>query len=151
MKKFKYKIEPYLKYIKHLRDRALQEMKDAESVVRKVEDNMSFLSKKIKKAYDKSSEIGKAIDDIRFINDNNFYLNSLKKKVVGLSEDLKVAEKVYKDKYEKLIQLQKKLKSIETHKEKSLLDYKKEYKKYQQKMNDELNSVRHGGKNAKPV
>lgn len=151
MKKFKYKVEPYLKYVKHLRDKALKVLRDAEAVVRKTEEDMRKVDNKIKQAYERTSDFGKNISDVKYINDNNLYLTSLKKKMDGLSEDLKVAEGIYKDKYQKLMGLQQKLKSIELHKEKAIKDYKKDYKKHQQKLYDELNSARHGGKNAKPI
>ena len=69
----------------------------------------------------------------------------------GFAEDLKMAEDVYKDKYQKLMSLQQKLRSIELHKEKAVKDYKDLYRKHQQKVYDEINSARHGRKNAKPI
>lgn len=151
MKKFNYKVEPYLKYVKHLRDKALRVLKDAEASVRRVEENMKKTDDKIKTAYQKNSDMGKGVKDIHYIHDNNLYLRSLKKKMEGFAEDLKMAEDVYKDKYQKLMSLQQKLRSIELHKEKAVKDYKDLYRKHQQKVYDEINSARHGRKNAKPI
>ncbi|MCB0377378.1 MAG: flagellar FliJ family protein [Bdellovibrionales bacterium] len=105
----------------------------------------------MKKAYNLNSRIGKEISDMRMINDNNTFIESLKDQMKDVSIEIQHAETIYQEKHQKLLQLQKKLKQIELHKEKALEDFKQKYKKHSQKLTDEINSRKLGGKNAKSL
>lgn len=150
MKKFKYRIEPYLKFIEHQRDQALYLAKEAEYELNSWKSKWKELETKMKKAYNLNSRIGKEISDMRMINDNNTFIESLKDQMKDVSIEIQHAETIYQEKHQKLLQLQKKLKQIELHKEKALEDFKQKYKKHSQKLTDEINSRKLGAKMQNP-
>lgn len=151
MKKFKYRIESYLKYTKHLRDKALEESKRAEEIKNNLLQKMAWMENEMKKAYKINSEMGKTINNIHLINDNNQFMGMLKDQMRGLAMELQKAENIYQDKFKKLIELQKKVRKLELHKENEFEKYKTKVKKIVQKRIDDINATRGRRKNAESL
>lgn len=151
MKKFKYRVESYLKFLTHQREEVLKELKIAENYRNNLLNKYSRMEDKMKNAYKENSSVGQGGHDIRYIQDNNQFLKKLKTHMEDLSTEINEAEQEYQMKYQLLMQLQKKVKQIELHKEAELEKFKKEYKKKTQKITDEINSTRQGARNAKSL
>ena len=135
----------------HLRDRALEEAKRAEEIKNSILQKMEWMENEMKKAYKTNSELGKSITSIHFINDNNKFMGMLKDQMKGLSKELQKAENIYQDKFKKLIELQKKVKKLEIHKENEHGKYKTKVKKIMQKRADDINATRGRRKNAESL
>ena len=135
----------------HKRDKAFEEMKKAEMIRNEWLHKLQLLEGEMKKSYQRNSEMGKSISDINFINDNNSFMNLLKDQMVTVSEEIRKAEEIYQDKYQKLLELQKQVKKLELHKESEMTKYKEKLKKLMQKQTDEINSTRLRGKDAKSL
>ena len=144
MKKFKYKIDSYLKYLKHQREEALREVHKAQAVKLQLEEKYQWMENDMKKAYERNSQFGQGLSDVNLINDNNQFMSMLKLQMQDLSNEIAMAEEVYQEKYKKLLELQMEVKKIELHREKKFQEYKAEYNKKVQKQTDEINSARRG-------
>ncbi len=145
MKKFKYRIESYLKFVKYNRESALKELKKAERYRDSLVEKYEFMESQMREAYQMNSEIGQSGRNIHFINDNNQFLVKLKVHMENLSHEIAQAEQDYKAKYQALVELQLKVKKMELHKEAELEKFKAEYRKKSQKLTDEINSTRKRG------
>ena len=144
MKKFKYRVEPYLKFLGFEREKVLKKLKQAEAHWRSLVEKFHWMESEMKKAYELNSQFGKGISDVNLINDNNQFIQNLKRHMRDLSEEIAIAEQDYHKKYKELLEAQLKLKKIETHKEQEKEKYMKEVRKKQQLMTDEINSARYG-------
>ena len=144
MKKFKYKIDSYLKYLKHQREEALREVHKAQAVKLQLEEKYQWMENDMKKAYERNSQFGQGLSDVNLINDNNQFMSMLKLQMQDLSNEIAMAEEAYQEKYKKLLELQMEVKKIELHREKKFQEYKAEYNKKVQKQTDEINSARRG-------
>lgn len=151
MKKFKYRVESYLKYSRHLRDNALKEMQKALGIKNNLISKLEWMENEMKKSYLLNSEVGKSISDIHFINDNNSFMTMLKDQMASLSNEIRKAEEVYEDRYHKLLELQKQVKKLELHKENEFNKYKNKMKKLVQKQLDDINSIKVRRNNAESV
>ena len=151
MKKFKYRVESYLKYVMHLRDKAFEDMKKAEAIKLNLFEKMEWMETEMKKSYKTNSEIGKTISNIHFINDNNSFMSMIKKQMSYLSDEIYKAEEVYQEKFKKLVELQTQVKKLELHKENEFNKYKDKIKKMMQKQDDDINARKVRGKDAKSV
>jgi len=151
MKKFKYRGESYLKFLGHQRENALRELKEAERFRNSLLNQYSRMEDKMKEAYQINSEFGDGGRDIRYINDNNQFIEMLKVQMKNLSMEIQMAEDEYQKKHKTLMDLQLKVKKMELHKELEIEKFKKEYKKKSQKVTDEINSTRKRGKDAKSL
>lgn len=151
MKKFKYRAEAYLKFLLFKREQALKDLKVAENYRDNLMKKMSLMEEQMKEAYKKNSEVGQGGRDIRFIHDNNSYMEMLKVHMKNLTEEISYAEQEYQIKHKALLALQMKVKQIEVHKEAEIEKFKKEFQKKAQKLTDEINTTRRRGKNAKSL
>ena len=151
MKKFKYRAESYLKYLVHMRTKALRELKKAEAYRDQLVREYYGMESKVKTAYKINSEVGQEGRDIEFINDNNLYIKMLKIQMENLSTEIESAEAVFQEKHQELLKLQLQVKKIELHKEAEFAKYKKELKKKSQKMTDEINGTRRRVKHAESI
>ena len=151
MKKFKYRIESYLKYVKHLRDQALHSLKKADAVRQAHYSTYRKLQDRKKQAFVESSQIGNDPKDLHFVRDNNRFIESLKAQLKEVQKKIEEAENIYQEKHKVLVIKQQELRKLEAHREQAKENFKKEYKKRQVKIFDEINSTRYRGKNAKPV
>lgn len=151
MKKFKYRVESYLKFLGFERERALGKLKKAEAQWMSLKERYHWMENEMKKAYGLNSRFGKDVDSIHLINDNNQFILNLKQHMRDLSEEIAMAEGEYHKKHKELLAAQLKLKKVELHKESEFEKYKKEKAKKEQKKFDEINSARQGSKNAKSL
>lgn len=151
MKKFKYRVESYLKYLIFNREEALRELKKAETYRNNLLDKYSQMEKQMKEAFETNSQLGKGDVDIHMANDNNQFIEMLKIHMKNLSLEIAEAEQEYQNKYKALLELQMKVKKMELHKEMEHEKYMKEYKKKSQKMTDEINNTRQRGKDAESL
>lgn len=151
MKKFKYRVESFLRFLKFSRESALREVKEAETYHRNLTEKYSFMEQQMREAYDVNSGIGKSAVDIRYVHDNNQFIQMLKIHMKNLSIEIVEAEKEYQAKYQALLDIQMRVEKMEIHKESEYEAYKKDYRKKQQKLTDEINNTRRRGKNAKSL
>lgn len=142
MKKFKYRTESYLKFVKFERTKALKELKEAEAYKMALEEHYRSLEMEMNEAYKKNSQFGRDIRDLHFINDNNRYILKLKEQMQHVSQEISMAEDEFHRRLEKLQELQLRFRKIELHKENEKAKYLKEKKKLEQKKIDEINSSR---------
>ena len=133
------------------REKALKELRIAETYRDNLIEKYIWMEGEMKKAYEINSGFGKGGKDIRYVNDNNKFIQMLKIHMRQLSEEIAFAESEFKKKHESLMELQLKVKKIELHKESEYEKFKKERKKLEQKMTDEINSTRKRGRDAKSV
>lgn len=151
MKKFKYKIEAYLKFLLFEREKKLKEVKDAESFWVSLRNKFTWMESEMKKAWKTNSEMGRGISDINYIQDNNQFIKMLKSHMQDLSLEIAHAEADYEKKYKSFLELQLKIKKVELHKEGKREEHKKMKKKLEQKQLDEINSSRQGVKDAESL
>ncbi len=151
MKKFKYRVESYLKFLQFNREEALKELKMAENYRNNLLNKYSWMENQMSNAFKINSEIGQEGRDVHFINDNNQFIEMLKVHMKNLSYEIDEAEREYQMKYKALLELQMKVKKMELHKEAELEKFKKEYRKKQQKLTDEINNTRRGAGDAESL
>lgn len=142
MKKFKYKIESYLKFLKHQREAALTEVHKAQSYKTSLEQKYQWMDSEKRKAYEQNSKFGQGLNNIHLVQDNNNFIKILNAQMENLSQEISMAEEKYQEKYRALLQIQVKVKQIEIHREKKEKEYKKEVDKKIQKQLDDINSAR---------
>jgi flagellar export protein FliJ len=151
MKKFKYKIEAYLKFLKFQRENQLKEVEKAKQFKMRLENKYLAMESSMKKSYETNSQFGSKITDINLIHDNNNFISMLKQQMQDLSQDIAEAEEQYQDRYKKLLKLQIEVKKIELHKEQKREIHRIETNKKMQKQTDEINSSRKRDRDAKPL
>ncbi len=145
MKKFKYKTESYLKFVKFERSKALKSLNEAESYKMSLIKRYQYLENEMSKAYGTNSNLGKSIKDVNFINDNNMFILKIKETMEDLSQEIMMAEAEFQKRMEKLKEVQLKVRKIELHKELEKEKYDKALKKKVQKQLDDINSSRKWG------
>ncbi len=151
MKKFKYRGESYLKFVKFQREASLRELKKAEIHRNNLLDQYAMMESKMKESYLFNSEVGKDGHNIHRVNDNNQFIQLLKMSLADLSRKIQKAEDQFQEKHQSLLELQLKVRKIQLHKKSELIKFKKEYKKKSQKITDEINATRKRGQDAKSI
>jgi|GEM_PF-6437723 len=151
MKKYKYRAESYIDYLTHLRDLARIEVRDAEVVMQELEMRIQESEKQMSESLTRNSQFSTEHDDIQWIQDNNKFLRSLRHNNLILKQELDDAGEVHSQKQMKLMELQRKLKSVEKHKDKKEKDYNSKLKKKEQKNSDDMNAIRMGRSSARSV
>ena len=151
MKKFKYKAEAYLRFLKHQREMALKDVHSAKSLVDELKTSFEFMEKERLNAFRVNSQFGQGLTDLNRVNDNNHYIRMIKVRLEDLSQEIARAEDHYQRQYQKLLDVQMQIKKIESHREKLEEDHRVEYNKKSQKVTDEINSNRRREKNAKSL
>lgn len=149
MKKFKYRLQSYLRFLEHKKNEALKDFKISEAKKISLEREQKQMELRMKKAYNLNTELGKSISDVHLVNDNNQFILLLKEQMKELSTEIMFAEEEYQKKYTTLVELKSEAEKIKKHKEDQGEIHKKALKKHQQKMSDELNSRRSRGLYAK--
>lgn len=144
MKKFKYRLQSYLRFTELKRDLAQKEVGVAKSYLNKLQNKKIWMEQEMKKGYEKLSQFGKAEINIHQVEDNNSFLILLKSQMQDLTQQIHMAEHAYNDKMNKLINLQIELKKIEKHKENAQEQHRKSVQKDRQKKIDDLNTIRFG-------
>ena len=87
MKKFKYRVESYLKFLKFQREEALKKVKATEEFRDKLIQRYNWMEGEMKKAYEVNSKVGREGKNIHYINDNNQFLRMLKVHMENLSNE----------------------------------------------------------------
>lgn len=151
MKKFNYKAESYLKFLKHQREMALKEVHAAKARVDDLKASFSYMENERQQAFAVNSRFGNGVTDLHHVHDNNSYIEMLKIRLESLSQEIARAEELYDRQYQKLLDVQLSVKKIEIHREKLEDEHRVEYKKKSQKITDEINSTRRREKDAKSV
>lgn len=151
MKKFSYKAESYLKFLKHQREMALKDVHTAKTLLDQLQSSYQFMEQERQNAFAVNSRFGQGLQDLNRVNDNNHYIQMLKVRLEDLSQEISRSQDHYQRQYDKLLNIQMQVKKIETHREKLEDDHRIEYKKKSQKVTDEINSTRRREKDAKSV
>jgi len=151
MRKFKYRIESFLKYLNHERDRAVGEKNKAELRKANLKNHQIDIQSQVMGAFSKNASFGKGFKQIAYIHDNNIFIERLKAQLSELDYELEVADREIQRKHHDLVELQKRVCTIELHKEIEQNKYKIERKKKEQKQLDELNNSHRSRHHAKSV
>lgn len=151
MKKFKFRLEPFLRFVGKQRDDAQKEVQKVLAKKVKLIKQLQWMESEMKKAYTINSMFGQSIKDIHYVNDNNQFIGLLKKQMTDVANKISTVEQEYQHKLKQLIELQLKMKKIELFKEKQQLNHKKEIAKRLQKQTDDQNSTRKRGRDAKSI
>jgi flagellar export protein FliJ len=151
MKKFKYRIETYLKFVKSERDTAVGYFNQALAVRDEVMKKINDTKEEIFRAFSTNAGLGSMTQDIHLIQGNNLYIHRLKSELVNLKNDLEQANEELQRRQQALIELQKKMRTLELHKEIEHKKYLKNKTKIEQKKMDEMNNLRRGNGHAKPI
>ncbi len=151
MKKFKYRAESYLKFVRFKREEALRELKKAQGYRDNLVAKYYKMEEQMKQAFQFNSEIGQKGRDIHRVNDSNQFIQMLKINMQTLSQKIQQAEEQYQDKRQSLLEVQLKVRKMELHKESELEKFKKEYRKKAQKLTDEINGTRKRGRDAESL
>lgn len=130
---------------------ALKEMKAAENYKNNLQNKYESMEQQMRESFQSVSEVGQKGRTLHFVNDSIQYIQMLKIHMKNLSIEIEHAEREFQQRYQTLMNIQMKLKKIELHKEVEHDKYKKEYKKKQQKLTDEINSTRQRGQYAKSL
>ncbi len=144
MKKFKYRLESYLKFMVMKREAAQKELSRAEAYKNNLIKKYHWMENEMKKCFDKNSQFGQSNMELHHVEDNNQFIQLLKKQMQDLSGQIALAERAFNDKFQKLVQLQVEVKKIEHNKEFKELEHKTELKKKLQKQLDNINATRFG-------
>ncbi len=151
MKKFKYRMESFLKYLAHERDKAVGEKNRVELRKSDLLNQQYNIQSQVMGAFSKNASFGKGFQQVTYIHDNNIFIERLKAQLAELDYEIEAADRELQRKHHELIELQKKVRTIELHKEIEQNKYKKERKKNEQKQLDELNNSHRSKLYAKPI
>lgn len=151
MKKFKYRIESFLKYLNHERDKAVGEKNRAELRKSTLKNQQTNIQSQIMGGFSKNASFGKGFQQVAYIHDNNIFIARLKVELTELGHEIEVADRELQRKQQELVELQKRVRTIELHKEIEQNKYKKERKKKEQKQLDELNNSHRSKLHAKSI
>ncbi len=144
MKKFKYRLNSYLKFLNMKRDNAQKELSRAEAYKNSLIKKYHWMENEMKKSFENNSQFGKNNMNIHLVEDNNQFIQLLKTQMQDLSGQIALAERAFAEKHKKLIDLQVEVKKIEHNKEMKELEHKTELKKKLQKQMDNINAIRLG-------
>jgi len=150
MKRFKYRLESYLKFQRFERDRALGEKKRSEEILQGYLDQEQVLLARIKQAYLDQTYISGNKRDL-LLGDSALFLRRLAIEHENLQQEIHLAARDLERKQDKLIAMQKQVRSIERHRDLEKEKYRKQTLKREQKQVDELNQTRAGGKDAESL
>lgn len=151
MKKFKYKIEAYLKFLRFQEEAKLKDFKKIEAYRMNLRQKYQWMEDEMKKAWTSNSQLGKGVVNVHFVHDNNKFLELLKAQMKRLSIEISQVQLECEKRYREFLAAQLKVKKVEHHREIKKKEYDKMRKKHEQKQLDEMNSTRQGGYGAKSV
>ena len=137
MKKFEYRAEKLLRVYEIERDQERKKLSELQKEVNKMEKRIEENNAKIKLAYealvdDKQSALDKQSIPV--------HISFLKQKNAEVEEQLKETLRFHQEKMRDLLEAQKKVKSLEKHKDQKKKEYRKEKKDWEEKYLNDLNS-----------
>jgi flagellar FliJ protein len=148
MKKFDFRLEPVLNHRKLLLDLEMEKMAKIRQSIQEVEDHIRFLTGEVRKCRDTLTKPGPGAIDVDELRMLALYMDKLEKDILANQYLLSSLEEDKRKQSEKLVEAKKKREVIENLKEKSFRNYQQDVKGMEQKLLDELVSVRHTGVNA---
>jgi|GEM_PF-3481836 len=137
MKKFKYRADKLLRVYEIDRDKEKKKLVSMQKEVAKMKQKINENNTKIKNAFEQISSDKISIEEKKEMPN---HINFLKMKNQGLEDQLKEALKSHQIQMKTLLEAQKKVKSLEQHKEKKSSEYKKEVSKKEERTLSDLNS-----------
>lgn len=149
MKKFKYRLESYLKYLGQQRDFATAEKNRAEAYLSSLILQKQGMQQQVIKSFARNTKTHIQGDEVHMAQDNNLFIQRLKVEIENVSEEIRHAEKEFSEKQTALFELQKRVKSLEKHKDMEKEKHKKFLSKTEQKKLDEMNHLRRSLHHAK--
>lgn len=142
MKKFKFKLEPVLKYRENLAEQAKEELLKAQKDRNITEDQLNELIKKTEANKQIFKEQQKGLMNVHEILDQLSYIAHLKSDAYHKANELDKKEELLENKREQYMERSKDKKVIEKLKEKKHVSYMKDLTEKEQKSLDESSVTR---------